>query len=503
MQFFAAAVSAAPEEPLISPAPREIAWSGDSLVLSGARIQAAAPAEQQVARLLAGELQRQHQAALAVASDPSPPAPSIRLVLEDSPGAAAILKTLAGKDRWPPPRNADEGYLLEIDSAGAVVFARSPRGLVYGCQTLLQLVTGKPDAAAGKHLPGVRIADYPQLPFRGVHICIFPNTELAAVRKMILLAARFKYNAVVIEFWSSLKSKKRPETAYENTYAPEQIRSLVLLGQALGMEMIPMLNSWGHASGMRSRSGEHAVLDRFPEHKDLYEANGWSFDLTNPAIYDHLFDRFDELLEIFAPAKYFHIGLDEAWGHLGVTEKLGEEPHRLISQHIGKLYGYFSQRNVRILLWHDMFLERDHPQLGRQSPANSIPPFNTHLALPDLPRDVIIAAWNYSNQVDWAVPEYFHEKGFPVVVCPWKSKGNTMALVNIAKKSDLLGLLETTWDSLEVCQPSVGRAGVLAWTAPGYDLAEVPFEHWLQAIRAFPICDLPRLETTLNPEKSN
>ena len=487
-------------EPLVTPRPRDFTWTDARLDLADASIRAAGPEEQQVAKLLAHELERLHGVKLDIASEASSNAgPSITLALAGSAGADAVLEKMPGKAKWPPPRNAEEAYLLEVGSRGATMFAQSQRGLVYGCQTLLQMVVPAPDGH-GKQLRGAQVVDYPQLGFRGVHVCIFPNTELAAVRQMILLASRFKYNAVVIEFWSSLKSKRRPETAYEHAYTPEEIRPLVELGHALGMEMIPMLNSWGHASGMRSRSGEHAVLDRHPEYKDLYEADGWSFCLANPAVYDHLFDRYDELLELFAPVHYFHVGLDEAWGHRGLNEDprcRGDKPLELVVGHLQKLHDYFAQRNVRVLMWHDMFLQRDHPQLGRQSPANSRPPFNTHLALPGLPRDVILAAWNYSNTKAWPVPKYFHDKGFPVVVCPWKTKGNTTLLVSEAKEHDLLGLLATTWDSLDVSQPSVGRAGVLAWTAPGYDLDQVPFDHWLTAIRTFPICDLPRLEESL------
>jgi hexosaminidase len=492
-------------EPLVTPPPRDLTWTDQRLDLVDAVIRAVEPREQQVARLLAHEMQRLHGVKLTITSAVSSESgPSITLVLAGSPRGKAVLESMAGKAKWPPPRNGEEGYLLEVGSHKAVVFAESQRGLIYGCQTLLQLVEATADGK-GKQLLGAQISDYPQLAFRGVHICIFPNTELAAVRQMILLAARFKCNAVVIEFWSSLKSKKRPETAYENAYSPEQIRPLVRLGHALGMEMIPMLNSWGHASGMRSRSSEHAVLDRYPRNKDLYEPDGWSFCLSNPAIYDHLFDRYDELLQLFAPARYFHLGLDEAWGHLGLKEDKkcrGDEPLKLIGEHLHKLHEYFARRDVQVFMWHDMFLQRNHPQLGRQSPANSTPPFNTHLVLPTLPKDVIIAAWNYSQSREWPVPEYFHDKGFPVVVCPWKRKPNTIAMINTAKKHDLLGLLATTWDSLDVCQPSVARAGVLAWTAPGYDLEQVPFDHWLAAIRALPICELPELEKTLEPDET-
>lgn len=487
-------VSAA--DPLLTPRPRAIAWTGQGCELAEG-LAIVAPQAGQVGRLLSGELARLHGVKAAVAVRPVP-GPAITLALAGTADGNAVLAKLAGRGQWPPPRNADQGYLLETGPHGATVFAQSPRGLVYGCQTLLQMVV--PGAAPNaKRLPGARIFDYPQLAFRGVHICIFPNTELAAVRQAILVAARFKYNAVVIEPWASLKSEKHPHTAYANAYAPEQIRPLVRLGQALGMEMIPMLNSWGHASGMRSRSGEHVVLDRYPEFKDLYEADGWSFRLSNPAVYQQLFDRYDELLKLFAPAKYFHVGMDEAWGHLGREESrkvAGSDPVGLITGHLRKMHDYFARRGVQVMMWHDMFLERNHPQLGRQSPANSIPPFNTHLALPQLPKDVIIAAWNYDARIEWPVAKYFHDKGYPVVVCPWKSKPNTVMLVDTAKRHDMLGLLETTWDSLDVCLPSVAEAGVLAWTPQDYRL-DVPFDHWLSAIRALPIGDLPKLEQTL------
>lgn len=70
-------------------------------------------------------------------------------------------------------------------------------------------------------------------------------------------------------------------------------------------------------------------------------------------------------------------------------------------------------------------------------------------------------------------------------------------MVNEAKKMNAMGMLETTWDSLDVTLPTVGEAGVLAWTAPGFDLNAVPYESFLESIRRLPITDLPKLESTL------
>jgi len=485
-------------EVLLTPAPREAAWTQARIELGRQCTIVAGAAEQQVARVLCAELQRLHGVAAGIAPQAAS-GPRITLCLDNTDAGKAWLGRLSGQVAWPPERNPQEAYVLSVDARDAVIVARSPRGLLYGSQTLLQLV--RPAVSGpGSQLLGVRIVDYPQLAFRGVHLCIFPNTELASIRQAILVAARYKYNAVVIEPWASLASRKRPETAYEHAYTPEQMRPLADLVRAAGMEMIPMLNSWGHASGMRSRSSQHVVLDRFPRFRELYEPDGWSFCLSNPAIYPHLFDRYEELLEVFGPARYFHLGMDEAWGHLGLTESKacrGSDPRKLLVDHLLKLHGYFAQRKIQVLMWHDMFIERNHPELGRLSPANSVPPINSHLALADLPKDVIIAAWNYDESREWPVPKYFRDKGYPVVVCPWKSQRNTISLLNTAKRLDLLGLLATTWDSLDVALPSVAEAGVLAWTAPGYDLKRIPFDHWVREIRKLPICDLPKLETTL------
>jgi hypothetical protein len=482
--------------PLLTPAPREIAWTGNPMELKDGTVLVTGGAEAQIGRVLTAEMARLHGVRLVPGE--SGDGPQIVLALADTPRGQAAIKE-ASWAKWPPARNAEEGYLLEVSPKQATIVAATPRGLLYGCQTLVQLA--EPTAGSGKQLRGARVVDYPQLAFRGVHICIFPNTELPAVRQAILVAARYKCNAVVLEFWSSLQSKSHPETAYEHAYTPDEIRPLVQLGRALQMEMIPMLNSWGHASGMRSRSREHAVLDRHPEFKPLFEPDGWSFCLTNPDVLPHLFDRYDELLELFGPVKYFHVGLDEAWGHLGKVNAdgcRGDNPRETLQQHLAKICDYFAQRKIQVLMWHDMFLERNHPQLGRVSPANSTPPFNTHLILDQLPKDVIMAAWNYDD-VNWPVPKYFHDKGFPVVVCPWKARANTVSLLEAAKKDDLMGVLETTWDSLDVALPSVAQACVLGWTAPGYDLKQIPFDHWVVEIRKLPICQLPNLEKTLEP----
>lgn len=488
---------AAPANPLISPPPRHVEWTVDSLPLGpGVSVLAATAEERQVSRVLISEMRRLHSVTAAAAAT----GPKITLALAGSERGKSLLAGSAAAGRF-ASAPGEEAYLVDVNANGALLLARTARGLLYASETLLDMVR---DSAGGKgkEVAGARIVDYPQLGFRGLHICIFPNTELEGVRQAILLAARYKYNAIVLETWASIHSKSHPETAYKYTYTPAQIKPLIDLGKALHMEMIPMLNSWGHASGMRGSSSQHVVLDRFPQFKPLYEEDGWSFCLTNPDIYGQIFDRYAELIELFGKPKYFHIGLDEAWGHRGLMTSdvcRGPDPRATLARHVKKLYDYLNQRNIKVLAWHDMFIQRDHPQLGRLSPANSVPPMDSHLVLEELPKDLIIDAWNYSATDEWPVTKYFQDKGFPVLVSPWKVRRNAISLVNTAKRLNVMGLLETTWDSLDVTLPTVGEAGVLAWTEPGFDLNTVPYERFLHDIRVLPITNLPKLERTLRP----
>ncbi|MCW5977520.1 MAG: family 20 glycosylhydrolase [Bryobacteraceae bacterium] len=482
--------------PLITPPPRMAEWTKTAQpVGAGIFFDAASAEERQVGMVLAAEFQRLH--GVPAVEDGNGDLTVVLALANGARGQAALAAAFGAGSYQSAP--GSEKYLLETSPGKVAIVAETPRGLLYGGMTLLGMTAR---GALGAEVAGARIVDYPQLGFRSLHICIFPNTELEGVRQAILTAARFKYNAIVLEPWASFKSVKRPETAYENTYTAAQLKPLIRLGKALHMEVIPMLNSWGHASGMRSNSAQHVVLDRFPQFKPLYEEDGWSFCLANPDIYGQLFDRYGELLELFENPKYFHLGLDEAWGHRGLMESnrcRGDDPIETLARHLEKIVGYFTSRNVRVFMWHDMFIERDHPQLGRLSPANSVPPFYSHRVLARLPKDVIIAAWNYAETKEWPVIQYFHDKGYPVVACPWKIRKNAVAMVDTAKRLGIMGMMQTTWDSLDVTLPTVGEAGVAAWSAPGFDIETIPYDQgFLKPIRDLPITALPKLETSLS-----
>ena len=99
-----------------------------------------------------------------------------------------------------------EAYQLNITENLLKVTARDWRGVAHAFKTLRQLAEAirETEKVSGYILVPCKIKDKPAMPFRGIHICIFPETPLWDVEKQIRLAAYYKYNYAVIECWVRL-----------------------------------------------------------------------------------------------------------------------------------------------------------------------------------------------------------------------------------------------------------------------------------------------------------
>src|SRR5690554_1152800 len=140
------------------------------------------------------------------------------------------------------------------------------------------------DLAKGQEsfaVPQVSIIDWPAIPFRGLHLCIFPETKMLLLKKVIHLAGLLKYSHVVLEFWGSLQLDAMKELAWPGSLTKTQANELLDVAKRAGVEVIPMFNVWGHAAGSRCSYGRHVVLDQNPMLATLFEPDGWTWCLTN------------------------------------------------------------------------------------------------------------------------------------------------------------------------------------------------------------------------------
>ena len=233
------------------------------------------------------------------------------------------------------PDTSLEAYELVTDGNGARISARGHAGVLYGLQTLRQLVRPAPE---GWSVPTVRITDHPRFSYRGLHLDVSRHFfGVAEVERYIDLMARYKLNRfhwhltddqgwrIEIKRYPRLTQvgAYRRETLllknfdpyvgdglrYGGFYTQDQIREVVAYARERHVTVIPEIEMPGHAL---------AALAAYP---DLACTPG-PFDVgTRWGVYDDVFcptertfqflqDVLTEVMELF-PGRYLHVGGDE------------------------------------------------------------------------------------------------------------------------------------------------------------------------------------------------
>ena len=120
--------------------------------------------------------------------------PGYGLEVVDNARVTIVLETLADKEE----AINDEYYTISIGDGRLRIGAATPHGIFNGTQTLLSMLKGK---QAPYVLEGVRIQDYPDLPYRGQMIDIARDyTTPENMKKLIDAFASYKMNALHFHF---------------------------------------------------------------------------------------------------------------------------------------------------------------------------------------------------------------------------------------------------------------------------------------------------------------
>lgn len=343
------------------------------------------------------------------------------------------------------PRN---GYVMEISETGVSIAGSDGKNLAYGFFALLERIrpicTKK---GQEKFLVDCcRIEDSADVKVRIAHLCIFPETTLAFMRRFIRLVAFLRYTHIVVEFWGMVKYDCLKELAWKEAYSKAEIRPIFQEAQELGLQIIPMFNHWGHATGCRVKTGKHVVLDQNLALEPLFSSTGWEWDLANPEVVELHKNIRNELIELCGEGEYFHIGCDEAYS----AET--KEDFESVVNYINAVANDLEKQGRKTIMWGDMLL---HSATLDRKTDNSYyllcPSAEMQKVLLDkLSRAVIIADWEYcAKQYPIETAVFFKKKGFEVLCCPWDISGeNVIASAKTIKSNELLGVMHTTWQSI-------------------------------------------------------
>lgn len=340
-------------------------------------------------------------------------------------------------------------YAISVGRNGFCMVSSGTTGLIHALVSLMQLISPRALRSVPKQLyiPCGIIKDKPVLNFRSVHLCVFPETTLDFIERSITMAGFAKYSHIIIEFWGMIKFDCADFMSWNNAYTKDEIRPFIKLAKTLGMEVIPMLNHFGHASMSRVISGKHVALDNDPSAALLFEPDGWTWCLSNPDTIALLKLMREELAELCGSGKYFHFGCDEAYSFATCDICSKKDKLKMLTDYLNYLADEAKAMGRKPIIWGDMFL--DSQKWDKKYYALSWPEHGTHKIINNISRDLIIADWQYEvTDINVETAAYFKKKGFNVVLCPWDNFKNITALGEYAKQENIFGAIATTWHTL-------------------------------------------------------
>ncbi len=367
-----------------------------------------------------------------------------------------------------PTLKAEKEYALKVDNNGVAIVGKDYSGLMHGFVSLLMKI--EYDNKNLKIKAVTEESDY-KIANRMIHVCVFPESDLYFIKKLIRLAGLCQYTHIVIEFWGMLKYDCLKELAWPHAFTKTQAKELIVECRELGMEPIPMFNQLGHASASRVCYGKHVVLDQNPRLQHLFTPDGWAWDINSTEVFELLRKVRKELYELFGEGKYIHIGCDEAYY---ITRNA--ELRQALPVYLAKLTNEVETEGRRPMLWMDMLLEegkfqdcytvgkKDEVCRLRNSTAKSTvfvdwqydccsSPIPSLLSLKDSNYDTIGAPFYRENNYTAHIDTVAHHNMFGVMLTTWHIlKDNMQSVLGCAKKcgassfvwSEFSGLLEET-----------------------------------------------------------
>lgn len=360
-------------------------------------------------------------------------------------------------------QNSDpEGYILGVTQDQIIVAGRTSAGVFYGLQTLKQLVQGE---GADADVPGVWIADWPSMRWRGVSddISRGPVPTLQYIKRQLRTEAAFKLNMHSFYMEQSFASSANPLIAPAGgALTPAEIRDLVAYAHRYHIELVPEQQTFGHL---------HNAL-KIEKYNELAETpDGDVLSPQQEGTYKLIADWYRELSELF-PGQFFHIGADETF-ELGEGQSREAVKERGVGavyfEHLRRVREILAPYKRRLMFWGDIALR--HPDL-----------------IGNIPRDMIAMSWTYGpneNYEKWIKP--FKDAGIEMFVCPGVQNWNQIfpnteaAIINIrnfvrdGQKANAMGMLNTSWDDdgeslFEMTWYGIVLGGAASWQDAPLDI---------------------------------
>lgn len=284
-------------------------------------------------------------------------------------------------------------------------------------------------------------------PFRGVCLGVPRQDDLDVFKQLIAeVLPKYDCNALVLLIRYGFQFQSHPEIS-DGLLTSVQAGEIGDLCRANGIRIIPKMNLLGHQSE-KARGTEQGLLRVHPEFDETPELSSVrycrSFCPRHPQIAEVVFDLGDELIDAFG-ADAIHVGLDEVF-EIGTCPRCKGIPNaKIFTDWVKLLHSHFvGRKNVEMLMWGDRLLDGNATGYGEWEASTN----DTWMMIDDIPRDIIMCDWHYTERDEYPSIPFFASKGFRVTAGPWREMKATEALLKYASENEyagFLGVLQTSW----------------------------------------------------------
>ncbi|MBE5860901.1 MAG: glycoside hydrolase [Butyrivibrio sp.] len=354
---------------------------------------------------------------------------------------------------------AKEGYVLKVEEEKVIIEGSTDRGLLYGIQTLRQLVN-----LQGAVISCCEIEDEPILPNRGFYHDATRGRirKLDAYKKLADTCSYFKINQLQLYVEHSFLFKDFSEVCRDDTpLTAEDILELDEYCKKLYIELIPSISTFGHLyKVLRTKTFEDLCEFDDPG-KDAFSFDErmqhHTLNVTDDKAIEFVRKELDEFLTLFT-SEYVNICADETFD-LGkgkskeLADKIGIS--QMYVDFVNKIMAICIEKGKKPMFWGDIIV--GFPEYAKQ-----------------LPKDVICLNWGYSDNEREDNTKKLHDVPVRQYLCPgvhgWRHFINhiEMAYKNIslmceyALKYGAEGLLNTDWgDYGHLQDPSFSIPGLI------------------------------------------
>ncbi len=189
-----------------------------------------------------------------------------------------------------------EGYELQIRTDGVILTGADVRGAFHATRSLSQMLRQQ------LTLPVGRSVDVPKYKERGVTLCAgVINISTGFIDRLLSDMADLKLNHLLLELKMETDD---PRHNFWSFYTKQDVARLVAKGVALGIDVIPEINSPGHMGvWLRHRPDMQLVNNEGV-------ASPQQLDISHPQAFALYTSLMEQYTDVFA-SEYWHMGADE------------------------------------------------------------------------------------------------------------------------------------------------------------------------------------------------